>query len=153
MNRITAGIVAVGFANIIWGFTTPALKIALNEIPTFSAIFIRFAIASFLITPFFLSRPYSRLEKKDFVPLLFIVGLGITAHMAFFALGLDHSSVVSTSLILATVPIVDTIAAALFLSEKISLVHKFGIVLGLLGSFVLVTVPVFFETRGSFQPF
>jgi len=74
--------------------------------------------------------------------------------MVLFAFGLDYSSVIPASLIIATTPVFDVLAAVIFLSERITQVHKIGIFLGLLGSLVLIVTPgLFGEETFSFNLF
>lgn len=141
MNK-SSGIAAVALAHIIWGFSTPALKIALDEIPPFSAIFIRFTIASLLILPIYFVREKKRLSKDDLLILFLLAFFGVTLHISFFVLGLNMTSVVAASLIIASSPIIDSVMAAAFLKEKISNLHKLGIFLGFVGALLLIFRPV-----------
>ncbi|OGY29731.1 MAG: hypothetical protein A3F35_00185 [Candidatus Woykebacteria bacterium RIFCSPHIGHO2_12_FULL_45_10] len=142
MSRTSAGILAVAAAQIIWGFTTPALKIALGEIPPFSALFIRFGIASLIALPLFFSRPYQRLSRKDLWQLAIITTFGLSLHMAFFAFGLSLSKVVVAALIIAIAPAVDSVAATVFLKEKSDFIHRLGMLVGFFGSLLLILHPI-----------
>ncbi|MDP2671227.1 MAG: DMT family transporter [bacterium] len=150
MKKETAGFLAVLLASTIWGLTTPALKIALSEIPPFSAVFIRFAIAALLITPILLLHPPQKVSRQDSVSLIFVSLFGLAFHIGFLVLGLNLTTVVTAALLISTEPIIDLVAASWFLKEKISLLNKAGIVFGFLGTALLVIRPIL-TNGGDFE--
>lgn len=121
-------------------------KVALQEFPPMTLAFLRFAFASILLVPFLFA-----FEKKQFKvkledwPKLFAVGfLMISINIALFYQGLLKTSVIDASVLSMTIPILSVIGGWWFLKEKLYWINLLGILLGLLGSIVIIGLPLIF---------
>lgn len=141
---------ALSFAHIIWGMTFVASKIALAEFPVMSLAFLRFALASLLLAPFFLTETRKNIKLEHF-PKLLIVGLSmITFNIAFFYEGLNRTTSIDASVLTLIIPSISLIAGWWFLKEKIYWINLIGVLTGLLGTVVIVGLPLFLV--GSLSP-
>ena len=125
-------------AVFFWGLSFVATKMALESLPTFTLVFTRFALASslflLLMTRYGLPRPTRRNQAKLLLTALFEPGL----YFLFETLGLQHTTAPKAALIIAVIPVVVVVLAAIFLRERTGLGGVIGIVTTLVGIAVLV---------------
>jgi drug/metabolite transporter (DMT)-like permease len=119
-------------------------KIAVNIIPPSTFVFLRFAVASIVILPFFLKR----LPKinKDFYKALLFSSL-LSYNVAAFAFGVKLTTATISSTLYASVPILIAVLSYFLLAEKLGLKKIFGAVLGFIGATIVVLLPEI--SRGS----
>lgn len=141
MTKYKTALIYLGVASIIWGITIPILKMTLEQIPIFTLAFLRFTLASIFSLPIFLFNRKKRLDKKDLPALLIVALLGTTLSISFFFTGLKFSSAIDSSLIISLGPIATSIIAFVYLKEKISRIHLFGIALSFLGVLFIIFEP------------
>jgi drug/metabolite transporter (DMT)-like permease len=131
--------IALIAANLIYGLN---FSIAKSVMPDFirplALVSIRSVITAslFWITSLFL--PKERVEKRD---LLYIFGcsfLGVVINQVLFLKGLDMTTPINSSIILAINPVAVFVFAAIILKEKISLVRGGGLAVGLAGIMLLI---------------
>jgi drug/metabolite transporter (DMT)-like permease len=124
-------------AIFFWGISLVATKTLLNNgfTPNFITL-VRFSIAVFLLE---ISQPRTtvKIEKKDFLYFVLMALGGISLFYYFESAGLKYTSVANTSLITATIPLFTLLTAMLFFKKKLSWQNYLGILLGLLGTFLL----------------
>lgn len=136
---------ALILANVIWGVSLVAAKIALREFPTMSLIFVRFALASILIYPFILATPHKIKLKLEHLPVILLTGLTlITFNILFLYEGLTRTTAIDASSISMLVPIISVFCGWVFLKEKIYWINLLGILLGLVGALVVGGLPLIF---------
>jgi drug/metabolite transporter (DMT)-like permease len=125
-------------AVFFWGLSFVATKIALESFPTFTLIFARFALAScfflLLMTRYGLPRVTRKNQAKLFLTALFEPGL----YFVFETLGLQHTTAPKAALIIAVIPVVVVVLAAIFLRERTGLGALLGIGTTLVGIAVLI---------------
>lgn len=145
-------ILALIIAHFIWGINFVVAKIALQEFPVMTLAFLRFSLASLLIVPFLLVFEKKQLTiKLDHLPKLFLGSLlMITLNIAFFYEGLTRTSAIDASVLSMSIPIISVIGGWWFLKEKIYWMNFLGIILGLVGSVIILGLPLFFV--GSANP-
>lgn len=123
---------------VFWGLSFVATKIALETFPTFTLVFIRFALASLFFLVLLLGKGFPRFSRKDhgkiFLTALFEPGL----YFIFETIGLQYTTAPKAALIIATVPVAVVIFAALFLDERPTAMNLIGIGLSLTGIGILV---------------
>ncbi|WP_269479014.1 DMT family transporter [Methanococcus vannielii] len=113
-----------------------AIKIALEYVPPIALGFIRFLIASLVMSLFI--RKFIKYEKKDILYILLTAFLGITSYFIFENVALIYTTATNASLIAATVPIFYLIFFD-FTSKKVSnKLNYFGSILGLTGVSILI---------------
>ena len=126
------GHLAIFAANVIFGLGVPVSKALLNDWVTpmgymasrsFFAAVIFWLIAAFL--------PSEKVERRDLWVILGGGLLGFVISQSLTAWALDYTTPVYFSLIAALTPVAVMLMAALFISERITLVKLLGVVLGI----------------------
>ncbi len=134
--------IALILAHVIWGATFVVAKITLQEFPPMSLAFMRFALASLLLAPFFLAETKKvKIEKRDLPKLICLGVLIITLNITFFFEGIKRTTVIDASVLTLIIPMLSVLLGWWFLKEKILLINLFGIALGFAGALVIVGVP------------
>lgn len=123
------GYAALILTTVIWGSTFIVTKLLLEQVAPLQLTLLRFVIAFVVLAP--LAARQGFLFKDIFKPIFLLFGLtGTTLYFAFQNLGMNYTSVTSTSLILAIVPVLTSIFAVIFLKEKLTrqLIASIGLV-------------------------
>lgn len=136
-------------AHLIWGANTVVAKITLQEFPVMSLSFLRFSLACLLLAPFFINLNLHKGDKsaihinsKD-LPKLFLASfLMITATIALGYEGLNRTTAIDASVLSLSIPIISVIVGWWFLKEHIYWINLLGILLGLVGAFVILGFPL-----------
>lgn len=117
-------------------------KVTLQEFPTYSLAFLRFALASLFLAPFFFAeRKKVKIDKKD-IPKLTLIGvLMITLNITFFFTGIQKTTVINASVLTLIIPMLSVLLGWWFLKEKVYLINLAGIFAGLMGALIIVGVP------------
>lgn len=124
---------------ILGAFTFPIAKVGLDIIEPFAFAFYRFlfsSIALLLITRFYRKTP--KIERKD---RWRIVGLGliiIPFNQVLYLYGQSLTGVGHGSLLFATTPVFIFLAALIHLKEKLVVRRMIGIILAVIGVFVIM---------------
>lgn len=137
---------AILLITLIGAGTPPVTKIGLFEIPPLSFAFVRFALVSLFILPFFL--PKRKNFKKDFFKLL-LVSLLASGNIIFFVLGIKLTTANISQLIYAGVPIITAFILYGGFGQKLSLKNIFGIALGFVATAIVLLLPII-EKGGEF---
>lgn len=117
-----------------------------------SLALLRFALASFLLAPFFIAESKKvRIDKKDLPKLIAIGILIITLNITFFFEGIKRTTAINASVLTLIIPMLSVLFGWWFLKEKVFLVNLLGIVMGLLGALVIAGVPQLFTGGISSQ--
>jgi drug/metabolite transporter (DMT)-like permease len=133
------GHLAIFAANVIFGLGVPVSKALLNDWVTpmgymasrsFFAAVIFWLIAAFL--------PSEKVERRDLWVILGGGLLGFVISQSLTAWALDYTTPVYFSLIAALTPVAVMLMAALFISERITLVKLLGVVLGIGGALLML---------------
>ena len=139
MPRHRKAILALILANLIWGAASPIFKFALENIPPFTLAFIRFYGASLILLV--MTYPYLKINRKDWLKMLLLSLFGVTFHISFYFLGLKLAPSINAPIISAIGPIFIYILSIYILREKPKLKILTGIILSLLGVFVIIGQP------------
>lgn len=123
-----------------WGGAFVAAEHIVTEIPPVTAAALRFLIAGFiLIILLGLKRGFNwKAFKKQWVTILFMALTGIVGYNIFFFLGLQVTSSINGSLIVATTPAFMTLGAVLLLNETWNRHHGIGLILSFLGVVIVI---------------
>ena len=126
-------------AVIVWAFAFPFIKIGLSELSFINLTIMRFFIVCcvFLLILFFQKKRFSKLLKKDVIPIFLLGFFGIMVYHLGLNYGEQFISPGAASLIIATIPIQILILAIIFLKEKISFFKILGIVIALIGVLII----------------
>jgi len=95
------------------------------------------AVTLFWLVGFFIKE---RIDKKD-LPLLALCGLfGIAINQLMFFKGLNYTVPINAAVIMTSTPILVLIIAAIILKERITAMKTGGIILGLIGTLLILVV-------------
>lgn len=133
---------ALLLAHAIWGANFVVAKVTLQEFPPNTLAFFRFAIASLLLTPFFLAESKKIKIKLEHLP--YLVGAGvtiITLNIAFFFAGIAKTTAINAATLTLIIPILSVILGWIFLKETIYFINIGGVILGLIGALIILGVP------------
>lgn len=135
---------------MIWGGNFVVAKVTLQEFPTYTLAFLRFALASLFLAPFFFTGRQIKINKKD-IPKLTLIGiLMITLNITFFFTGIQKTSAINASMLTLLIPMLSVLLGWWFLKEKVYLINLAGIFSGLMGAIIIVGLPgVFFGNTSA----
>ena len=125
----------IGVTVIFWAFAFPFIKIGLEELSPVNLTIMRLLIVCivFLIILTIKPKKFSKLQKRDILPIFLLGFLGVIVYHLGLNYGEQYISPGAASLIIATIPIFVIILAAVFLEEKITLKIVAGVVFSLIG--------------------
>lgn len=126
-------------AVVVWAFAFPFIKIGLRELSFINLTIMRFFIVCcvFLLILLLQQKRFSKLQKKDVLPIFILGILGVIVYHLGLNYGEQFISPGAASLIIATIPIQIIILAVIFLKEKIGLIKILGIIIALSGVLVI----------------
>ncbi len=130
--------VALLGANIIYGANHLIAKgVMPNKIGPSAFVFLRILFAGML---FWILKSFikEKVEKKDFIRLIFCGLLGVSTNMLLFFHGLSLTSPIDASIIMTTSPVIVLILSIFILNEIITLNKLIGIVIGAIGAVLLI---------------
>lgn len=135
-TRVYAELTAVA---AIWGGVFLVVKDALAEMGPMKMATVRFVLTAMLLFPVVIWFEGSRIapRRENWFPVA-VTGVQVFIYQLCFFFGMDRTSPINTSLIIASNPIMTAFLAGVFLREKLHAGQKFGIGLSFAGElFVL----------------
>jgi drug/metabolite transporter (DMT)-like permease len=128
-------------STFIWGSAFIAAKIAMDDLQPISVAFFRFLGASIVLWFIMIKREPIRpkLTKKDMFIFLILGLIGIFGYNVLFFYGVNLTTVTKSSLVIATNPILIAILSFTFLKEKVGALQFIGIILGIMGAFIIIS--------------
>lgn len=134
------------FIALIWGVNFVAAKVALDEFSTFFLMGIRLMVVSIILSPFII--------KKPKIPLLKVFKISVTLSVFHFCLmfeALQNGLDVSVAVVMDQLRVPFAAALGYFLlNEKIDKQGIFGMVIAILGTFVIAGSPNVFNNFFAF---
>lgn len=127
--------ISMVFVNVMWGLSFIASKHAMNAgfTPMMLALF-RYVVAAACLVPITLAAEKKMtLRKQDVVPMILSGLTGITVYYYCEYNGINRTSTVSASLILAAIPIITMVAEAVIDRVRLRAAQVAGAVISLLG--------------------
>ncbi|MBM7716964.1 drug/metabolite transporter (DMT)-like permease [Bacillus thermophilus] len=119
---------------IVWGFNVTAIKIIVSHFSPVTITSLRIFLAFLTLSPLlFYRNKIQRLSFKNILMIACVAVFGVLGHHAFLSVGLKYTSAANGGLILGSVPIVTTVAAALFLGDRLTVFRILGLVFGFSG--------------------
>jgi drug/metabolite transporter (DMT)-like permease len=140
MNTRNIALLAAFSTAIIYGVSyTVAKDLMPTYVPPFALIFFRVfgAAILFWITSLFVRK--EKIESKDYFRILIAAIFGTSINMLCFYKGLNYTTPITASAIGVATPIMVMVFAAVLLKEKLVKNKIIGLVIGLIGAFVLIT--------------
>lgn len=120
---------------IVWALAFPFIKIGLRDLSFVNLTIMRFFVVCIILLTILLlkSELFSKLHKKDIMPIFILGFFGVIVYHLGLNYGEQFISPGAASLIIATIPVLIVILAAVFLNEKISCIKLLGIIFALCG--------------------
>lgn len=128
------------FVNVMWGLSFIASKHAMNAgfTPMMLALF-RYIVASACLVPITLiTEKRLRLRRQDIIPMLLSGLTGINFYYFFEYHGIERTSTVNASLILAAIPILTMLAEAVVYRTRLRPAQIVGSVISMVGVGVIL---------------
>lgn len=124
-----------------WGGTFIAGRIVADNVGPFSASFLRFVVASviLLIITCKIEGRMPRLERRHWLPVIFLGLTGVCLYNIFFFSGLKIIDAGRAALIIALNPIAIALLSACFFKEKLGVIRVLGILLSITGAMIVIT--------------
>lgn len=127
-------------AVVLWGVSFVATKAALQEVSPVTLIFSRFALGVVFLFILLRLRRQPVVPPRDAWPMLALIGfVGIFVHQMIQAHALTLTTAVRTGWLIGLTPIWSAVLAAVFLGEGFGRRKVLGLVLGAVGTLVLIT--------------
>jgi len=149
MSKKQLGILALLGATLFWGGGPVIVKLGLKEVLPYTFAFFRLLIAFLVLLPILLLNKQHKVLKSDISTFVMVGIFGAGINSIFFISGIFRTSASMSAAIFATVPLINSIAAAVFLKEKPTKVRVFGVIVGFIGSFILTLGGRFFSSDGE----
>jgi len=132
-------IIIIGITIVFWAFAFPFIKLGLEELSPINLTIMRLFIACILFFLFLLIKPkkFSKLQKKDIVPIFLLGFFGVIVYHLGLNYGEQYVSASVASLIIAIIPVFVVFLALTFLKEKITFKIIIGVVLSLIGVLII----------------
>ena len=140
ISKRKLAIIALIVANIIWGSSFPLYKWALNDVPPFTFVFLRFFIGALVVLPFTNHDLY--IEKEDWWKLIGGSFIGITVAISLLFLGLQLAPSINAPIIFSSSPALLLLAAFFYLREKPKSKVVIGTAVSLIGVLLIIIRPV-----------
>ncbi|RST75289.1 DMT family transporter [Siminovitchia acidinfaciens] len=119
---------------VVWGFNVTAIKIIVSNFAPVTITSLRIFVAFLMLAPMLFYRSeIKKLARKDILFIGLVALFGVLGHHFFLSVGLSLTSAANGGLILGSVPIVTTVAAALFLGDRLTAFRVMGLVFGFSG--------------------
>ncbi len=124
---------------IFWAFAFPFIKIGLEELSPVNLTILRLLLTCGVFLLFLLVFPkkFSRIQKKDIIPLFLLGFFGLVVYHLGLNYGEQFISPSVASLIIATIPVFTVIFATLLLKEKLTKNIAIGVPLSLSGVVII----------------
>ncbi|QXP60420.1 DMT family transporter [Olleya sp. HaHaR_3_96] len=103
----------------------------------FGFIVLRVGGAALLFWLFSFLGPKEKIEKKDFLTLLYAAFFGVATNMLLFFKGLELTTPIHASVIMIITPIIVLLLSSFYLQEKITRLKIVGVIFGFTGAAIL----------------
>jgi drug/metabolite transporter (DMT)-like permease len=126
---------------LFWGGTFIAGRLVVRDVSPYSASFLRFAIASVLLSglAWRMEGRNMRLKGHQIMPVLVLGLTGVFAYNIFFLKGLKLIEAGRASMIVANNPIFIALLSAYFFKEKLTPLRLAGILLSIAGAILVIS--------------
>ena len=133
--------IIIGIPIAFWALAFPFIKIALQELSPVNLTIMRLFVVCIVFLILLVLKPnkFSKIQKKDIIPIFLLGFLGIITYHLGLNYGEQYISASAASVIIATIPIFVVILASIFLKEKITSRIVAGVFLSLIGVVIIST--------------
>ena len=134
--------IALVIANLIWAAAGPVIKLTIEYLPPFTFLFLRFMLVCVLILPYTIVELLKyKISAKDYWKI-FILGIFSQSSIILIVFGLKYTTAVDMTLIGSLAIVLSMAAGHYFFKEKMHAGVKFGLIIALLGAFVVILEPL-----------
>lgn len=131
--------IAATLVSIIYGVTFTVAKDVMPEfVLPFGFILLRVAGSAVLFWSFSFLGPKEKIEPKDFPRIAAAAFFGVALNMLTFFKGLSYTSPIMGAVLMCTTPMIVLVLSAILLRERLSSKKTIGLILGLIGTAVLI---------------
>lgn len=139
MNTRTLALIAVSIATLIYGVTfTIAKDVMPLYVKPYGLILLRVSGATIVFWIAGLFVKANKIEKSDFKKIFVAAFFGVGLNMLTFFKGLSLTTPISASVMMVTSPILVLLFSALLLKEKLIKRKIIGVIIGLIGTVILI---------------
>jgi drug/metabolite transporter (DMT)-like permease len=139
-NKVILAHLAILIGNIIWGINNPITKSLVSvNISPYVLAYLRLIGACVLFWLASLFIPKEKVNTKDKIKIFFASIFGLVLNQILNTVGLSLTSPIDASIIVATLPIVTMILAAIILKEPITWLKFVGVLVGACGAILLIS--------------
>jgi len=139
MSSRSWALVCAWIVAIIYGVTfTVAKDVMPNYIMPFGFILLRVFGATILFWVFAFLGPKEKIAWVDYPRIFFAAFFGVALNMLTFFKGLSYTSPIMGAVLMCTTPMIVLVLSAFMLRERLALQKIIGLVLGLIGTAVLI---------------
>lgn len=125
--------------SIIYGLTFSVAKDVMPfYVGAYGFIVLRTAGASLLFWIISIFTPFEKIQKSDYLRIVGCAFTGVALNMLTFFKGLSLTSPISAAVLMVSTPIIVLILSAILTKEILKLQKIIGIVLGLVGTIILI---------------
>ena len=131
--------IAATLVSIIYGVTFTVAKDVMPQfVLPFGFILLRVAGSAVLFWSFSFLGPKEKIEPKDFPRIAAAAFFGVALNMLTFFKGLSYTSPIMGAVLMCTTPMIVLVLSAILLRERLSSKKTIGLILGLIGTAVLI---------------
>ncbi len=139
MSKRTLALIGATLVSLIYGVTfTIAKDVMPHYIDAYGFILIRVGGSALLFVIAWLFMPKEKIALADFPRIIAAAFFGVALNMLTFFKGLSYTSPIAASVIMVTTPIIVLLLSAIIIRERMKMKRVIGIVLGLVGTAVLI---------------
>lgn len=130
---------AMLFTMVFWGISFIWSEQALSIYNPFTVVLFRLIISVviLLVLNIFLRR-INKIKKSDIVSFFLLSFLQPFAYFVAENYGIVYTDATTTSVVIATIPLFSPIAAYFFLKERVNLINIIGIIISIIGVFLVL---------------
>jgi drug/metabolite transporter (DMT)-like permease len=139
MKSNKSAIIALLIVQLFYGVTFTFANDVIDGgyIQPYGFILFRVSLSGILFWVFSAWTPSEKIAYNDFPKFIVAAFFGVALNMLAFFKGLQFTTPINGSVIMVTTPIIVLILSAIILSEKITKIKIFGILVGLSGALIL----------------
>lgn len=137
-NKQLLPVLSIVFSCVLWGMSISITKKTTGVLYFPHIAFYRFIIASVALIPFAFHKNFVWLDKKDILKFIAVAFLTVPCTFLLQFAGLALTSGTSASLMIGMTPVMFAIISFFFLKEKLSLLTLIGILISIIGIYIVI---------------
>lgn len=133
---------AMFVAATIWAFSSPIVKVSLQDVSVMTFLFFRFLIVGVIMIPYlFIELKKNPIDRRD-IPEIILLGIISQVSILLIFIALKLTTAIDTALITLIAPILTYTAGSYFYKERITKPEMVGIALATIGTLAIVLEPL-----------